>query len=175
MLAIAPTPLQLGNSIRKRRRELGLTQEQLAAKAGVRQRRFRILRGQRQPASTPCCVCLPRLTWNWWFGGAPRVHPKTLRDSSNAPANLARPSKSLSQQSTCRSRSMRDFGGDLFSIRRIMAGVEVCPARITLTASTRTGIPGRPVLAILRIYCQTTITSGVKSQGARARRRNRRL
>ena len=38
MLAIAPTPLQLGNSIRQRRRELGLTQEQLAAKAGARQR-----------------------------------------------------------------------------------------------------------------------------------------
>ena len=38
MQAIARTPLQLGNSIRERRRELGLTQEQLAAKAGVRQR-----------------------------------------------------------------------------------------------------------------------------------------
>jgi transcriptional regulator with XRE-family HTH domain len=35
MQAIAPTPLHLGNSIRQRRRELGLTQEQLAAKAGV--------------------------------------------------------------------------------------------------------------------------------------------
>jgi HTH-type transcriptional regulator/antitoxin HipB len=38
MQAIARTPLQLGNSIRQRRRELGLTQEQLAAKTGVRQR-----------------------------------------------------------------------------------------------------------------------------------------
>jgi transcriptional regulator with XRE-family HTH domain len=38
MQAIARTPLQLGNSIRQRRRELGLTQEQLAAKAGMRQR-----------------------------------------------------------------------------------------------------------------------------------------
>ena len=38
MQAIARTPLQLGNSIRQRRRELGLTQEQLAARAGVRQR-----------------------------------------------------------------------------------------------------------------------------------------
>ncbi len=38
MEAIARTPLQLGNSIRQRRRELGLTQEQLAAKAGMRQR-----------------------------------------------------------------------------------------------------------------------------------------
>ena len=35
MQAIARTPLQLGNSIRERRRELGLTQEQLAARAGV--------------------------------------------------------------------------------------------------------------------------------------------
>jgi HTH-type transcriptional regulator/antitoxin HipB len=38
MQAIARTPLQLGNSIRQRRRELGMTQEQLAAEAGVRQR-----------------------------------------------------------------------------------------------------------------------------------------
>jgi HTH-type transcriptional regulator / antitoxin HipB len=38
MQAIARTPLQLGNSIRERRREMGLTQEQLAAKAGARQR-----------------------------------------------------------------------------------------------------------------------------------------
>jgi HTH-type transcriptional regulator/antitoxin HipB len=38
MQPLARTPLQLGNSIRERRRELGLTQEQLAAKAGVRQR-----------------------------------------------------------------------------------------------------------------------------------------
>jgi HTH-type transcriptional regulator / antitoxin HipB len=38
METIARTPLQLGNSIRERRRKLGLTQEQLAKKAGVRQR-----------------------------------------------------------------------------------------------------------------------------------------
>ncbi len=38
MQVIARTPLQLGNSIRQRRRELGLTEEQLAAKAGMRQR-----------------------------------------------------------------------------------------------------------------------------------------
>jgi HTH-type transcriptional regulator / antitoxin HipB len=38
METIARTPLQLGNSIRERRRTLGLTQEQLAKKAGVRQR-----------------------------------------------------------------------------------------------------------------------------------------
>jgi HTH-type transcriptional regulator/antitoxin HipB len=38
METIARTPLQLGNSIRERRRELGLTQEQLAEKVGVRQR-----------------------------------------------------------------------------------------------------------------------------------------
>jgi HTH-type transcriptional regulator / antitoxin HipB len=35
---IARTPLQLANSIRERRRELGLTQENLASKIGVRQR-----------------------------------------------------------------------------------------------------------------------------------------
>ena len=35
---IARTPLQLANHIRERRRELGLTQENLAAKIGVRQR-----------------------------------------------------------------------------------------------------------------------------------------
>ena len=35
---IARTPVQLGNYIRERRRELGLTQENLAAKIGVRQR-----------------------------------------------------------------------------------------------------------------------------------------
>ncbi len=35
---IARTPLQLGNCIRERRRELGLSQESLAAKIGVRQR-----------------------------------------------------------------------------------------------------------------------------------------
>jgi HTH-type transcriptional regulator/antitoxin HipB len=34
---IARTPLQLGNYIRERRRELGLTQEKLPAKIGVRQ------------------------------------------------------------------------------------------------------------------------------------------
>lgn len=38
METIARTPLQLGNCIRERRRKLGLTQEQLAAKIGVRQR-----------------------------------------------------------------------------------------------------------------------------------------
>ena len=38
METIARTPLQLGNSIRQGRRELGLTQEKLAAKVGVRQR-----------------------------------------------------------------------------------------------------------------------------------------
>jgi HTH-type transcriptional regulator / antitoxin HipB len=35
---IARTPVQIGNYIRERRRELGLTQEKLAAKIGVRQR-----------------------------------------------------------------------------------------------------------------------------------------
>ena len=38
METIARTPLQLGNSIRERRRKQGLTQEQLAVKVGVRQR-----------------------------------------------------------------------------------------------------------------------------------------
>ena len=38
MESIARSPLQLGNYIRQRRRELGLTQEKLAAKVGVRQR-----------------------------------------------------------------------------------------------------------------------------------------
>ena len=38
METIARTALQLGNYIRQRRRELGLTQEKLAAKVGVRQR-----------------------------------------------------------------------------------------------------------------------------------------
>lgn len=38
METIARTPLQLGNSIRERRRKLGLSQEQLAAKVGVRQK-----------------------------------------------------------------------------------------------------------------------------------------
>lgn len=38
METIARTPLQLGNSIRERRRKLGLSQERLAAKVGVRQR-----------------------------------------------------------------------------------------------------------------------------------------
>ena len=38
METITRTPVQLGNSIRERRRKLGLTQEQLAEKVGVRQR-----------------------------------------------------------------------------------------------------------------------------------------
>jgi HTH-type transcriptional regulator / antitoxin HipB len=38
MESIARTPLQFGNDIRENRRRLGITQEQLAAKAGVRQR-----------------------------------------------------------------------------------------------------------------------------------------
>ena len=38
METIARTPLQFGNSIRERRRKLGLSQEQLAAKVGVRQK-----------------------------------------------------------------------------------------------------------------------------------------
>jgi HTH-type transcriptional regulator / antitoxin HipB len=38
METIARTPLQFGNEIRENRRKLGLTQEQLAARAGVRQR-----------------------------------------------------------------------------------------------------------------------------------------
>jgi HTH-type transcriptional regulator/antitoxin HipB len=38
MEIIVRTTLQLANSIRERRRKLGLSQEQLAAKIGVRQR-----------------------------------------------------------------------------------------------------------------------------------------
>jgi HTH-type transcriptional regulator / antitoxin HipB len=38
METIARIPLQLGNCIRQRRRDLGLTQEKLAVKVGVRQR-----------------------------------------------------------------------------------------------------------------------------------------
>lgn len=38
METLARTPLQFGNEIRENRKRLGLTQEQLAAKAGVRQR-----------------------------------------------------------------------------------------------------------------------------------------
>lgn len=38
METIARTPLQLGNSIRERRRKLQLSQEQLAAKVSVRQK-----------------------------------------------------------------------------------------------------------------------------------------
>ena len=38
METITRTPLQLGSSIRQRRRQLGLTQNQLAAKIGVRQK-----------------------------------------------------------------------------------------------------------------------------------------
>jgi HTH-type transcriptional regulator/antitoxin HipB len=38
METIARTPLQLGSLIRGRRRKLGLSQEQLAAKVGIRQR-----------------------------------------------------------------------------------------------------------------------------------------
>ena len=38
METIARTPLQLGNLIRERRRKIRLSQEQLAAKMGVRQR-----------------------------------------------------------------------------------------------------------------------------------------
>jgi HTH-type transcriptional regulator/antitoxin HipB len=38
METVARTPLQFGNEIRENRRRLGMTQEQLAARAGVRQR-----------------------------------------------------------------------------------------------------------------------------------------
>lgn len=38
METLARIPLQLGNAIRESRRKLGLSQGQLAAKAGVRQR-----------------------------------------------------------------------------------------------------------------------------------------
>ena len=38
MDALARTPLQLGNCIREGGRKLGLTQEQLAANVGIRQR-----------------------------------------------------------------------------------------------------------------------------------------
>jgi HTH-type transcriptional regulator/antitoxin HipB len=38
MQTIARTPLQLGNFIRERRRKLGLSQDQLATKVGVRQK-----------------------------------------------------------------------------------------------------------------------------------------
>src|SRR3984957_9232120 len=48
------------------------------------------------------------------------------------------------QQLSHRSTPTRDFGGNLFSIRPVMAGVGVGYARITLFASTRTGIPWRP-------------------------------
>ena len=38
METVARTPLQFGNEIRENRRKLGMTQEQLAARAGVRQK-----------------------------------------------------------------------------------------------------------------------------------------
>jgi HTH-type transcriptional regulator/antitoxin HipB len=38
MEALIRTPLQLGNYVRQRRRELGMTQQELAAKIGVQQR-----------------------------------------------------------------------------------------------------------------------------------------
>ena len=38
METIARTPLQLGNCIRQRRRELGLSQEKLAVRVGLRQK-----------------------------------------------------------------------------------------------------------------------------------------
>ena len=38
MKTIARTPLQLGNCIRQRRRELGLSQEKLAVRVGLRQK-----------------------------------------------------------------------------------------------------------------------------------------
>ena len=38
METIARTPVQIGNNLRRRRRQLGLTQHQLAAKIGVQQR-----------------------------------------------------------------------------------------------------------------------------------------
>jgi DNA-binding XRE family transcriptional regulator len=38
METLARTPLQLGTCIRERRRQMGMTQEQLAATVGMRQR-----------------------------------------------------------------------------------------------------------------------------------------
>jgi len=45
MRTIARTPLQLGNHIRETRRSLGLTQEQLAATVGLRQKTVSELEG----------------------------------------------------------------------------------------------------------------------------------
>jgi len=45
MRTIARTPLQLGNHIRETRRKLGLTQEQLAATVGLRQKTVSELEG----------------------------------------------------------------------------------------------------------------------------------
>jgi DNA-binding XRE family transcriptional regulator len=60
METIARTPLQLGNSIRERRRELGLTQEQLAEKVGVRQRTISDVESAAQRASTLYSECWSR-------------------------------------------------------------------------------------------------------------------
>ena len=174
MQAIARTPLLLGSSIPERRREIDLTQEQLAAKAACGSVQFRTLRGQLQLASTQCCGRLPHLTWNWWFGRAPSAHPKTLKNSSNGPPNLARPSKSLSQQSSCRATSTRDSGGNLLSIRRVIAGVGLGPARITHLALTRTGIPGRSRAGRFREFIAGRRYSTASDLRSRTRR-NRRL
>jgi transcriptional regulator with XRE-family HTH domain len=72
----------------KRRRDLVLTQEQLAAKAGVRQRTISDIKRSTAARFDTVLRVLAALSLTWWFDRAQRVHPKTLRDSSNAPAKI---------------------------------------------------------------------------------------
>ena len=61
METIARTPLQLGSHIRQRRRQLGLTQEQLADKIGVRQRTISELEKSATARSTTVLSALAAL------------------------------------------------------------------------------------------------------------------
>src|SRR3984885_12838072 len=105
MQAIARTPLQLGNSIRERRRELGLTQEQLAAKAGLRQRTISdIERSAAARFDTVRRALAAHQGFTPRHGEAPLIPRRISHDRL----------RSLSPQSSCRSTSTPDFGAISF-------------------------------------------------------------
>ena len=82
METIARTPLQLGNSIRQRRCQLGLTQDRLAAKIGMRQRTVSDVETSAARVDT-LLRTLAALDLELVIRpSVPRAHTETLKDSS---------------------------------------------------------------------------------------------
>jgi HTH-type transcriptional regulator/antitoxin HipB len=105
--------LQLGNSIRQRRRELSLTQEQLAAKAGMRQRTISDIERSAAARFDTVLRVLAALDLELVIRPRTKSSPRTLRGSSKGTSNRPRPSQGLSQQICTEGKQLLTFDNSL--------------------------------------------------------------